>query len=150
MNGYVINKSPLWAHAMKREIRPNGKIDINDLYEQYGEKHNLAEGDEFINWLKNVKLKGGRWSIILDDTPNAGVDKSEKSTENSNVTPIVKDKMEIEDIVNLTVRKAREVIPEMSDLKTLRIALRDASKMANRDSLCRILRKRVQELEQYS
>jgi hypothetical protein len=58
--------------------------------------------------------------------------------------------MEMEDIVNLTVRKAREVIPEMSDLKTLRIALRDASKMANRDSLCRILRKRVQELEQYS
>lgn len=150
MNGYVINKSPLWAHAMKREIRPNGKIAISELYEQYGEKHNLAKGDEFINWLKNVKLKGSRWTVVLDDAANAGVDKPEKSTEYGNVAPIVKDKMEVEDIVNLTVRKAREVIPEMSDLKTLRIALRDASKMSNRDSLCRILRKRVQELEQYS
>lgn len=149
MNGYVINKSPLWVHAMKREIRPNGKVTINDLYKQYGKKHNLAEGEEFVNWLKNVKLKDDRWAIVLDDS-NQGVKNSESDVEHSNVAPIVENKMDIEDIVNLTVRKAREVIPEMSDLKNLRLALRDASKMANKDNLCRILRKRVQELEQYS
>ena len=149
MKGYVVNKSPLWAHAMKREIRPNGRVKISDLYKQYGKKHNLKKGEEFINWLRTVKLKGDRWSLVLEDD----IKETEtvfEDNRNDNVTPIVPNKLSIEDITNLTVRAAREVVPELSDLKTLKLALRDASQLANKDSLCRILRKRVQELQQIS
>ncbi len=149
MNGYVINRSPLWTHAMKREIRPNGKIEISDLYKQYGKKHNLEEGEEFINWLKTVKLKGDRWSIVLNESIKK-IENNNSENYSDNVAPIVPTKISVEDIINLTVRKAREIIPDISDLKTLKVALRDASKLANKDSLCRILRKRVQDLERYS
>jgi hypothetical protein len=149
MNGYIINRSPLWTRAMKREVRPNGKIKINDLYAQYGKKHNLKEGEEFINWLKLVKLKGGEWDVITEDEEILNT--TEDNYTNDNVVPIVPNsKLSVEEISLLTVRAAREIVPEITDLQVLKMALRDTSKMANKDNLCRMLRKRVQELEQYS
>ena len=55
MKGYVLNSAPIWAHVMKRAVGPGAKISLDDLYEQYGKKHGLAEGEEFVEWLKSVK-----------------------------------------------------------------------------------------------
>jgi len=57
MNGYVINKSGLWAHAMKRSVGPGQKVPLDDLYDQYGKKHGLTKGDEFVKWLRTGKLR---------------------------------------------------------------------------------------------
>ena len=57
MEGYVRNKSSVWRHAMKRSVGPGHKIALDELFEQYGGKHDLEEGQPFIEWLRQVKLR---------------------------------------------------------------------------------------------
>lgn len=170
LGGYVKNISPLWAHAMKRAIGPGHTIPLDELYAQYGEKHELNAGDEFIMWLKEVKLRdSNKWKIFnADDTPyKSGVNApkerpaeevqapvkddtvSEKRSESrgDNVAPAVTKGLDVMDVVELSVRKAREVIPKITDIQLLRYAVKEANQRAQKDSLVRILRKRIQELE---
>ena len=163
--GYVKNKTHLWAHTMKRSVGPGAKIPLMELYDQYGAKHDLEAGEEFILWLRDVKLRDReKWQIFLEDNkpfeeiPEAKETKEEPKVQGSTVVktdksrgenvapPVVKD-MEVGDVVGLTVRKAREVVPTIQDLKLLKYAVAEANQLSDKDSLCRILRKRIQELE---
>jgi len=163
MNGYVRNMSPVWAHALKREVGPGKEIALAELYNDYGKKHKLAEGEEFIAWLRNVKLKDReKWKIVFvpneektikedDISPDISPEVKEKA-EVPEVTevprsPLVPKNMEVADIVGLSVRKAREVVPQVRDLTLLRYALAEANNLAGKDSLCKILRKRIQEIQ---
>ena len=165
MIGYVQNITSVWAHAMKRAIRPGGKIDLDELYEQYGAKHAIEEGKPFVEWLKSIKLRDpNRWKVVYDDGTRVipevvteanntveGVVKEEESRINNrktdHVTPIVPKGMSVSDLVGLPVRKARDMMPQLTDVKLLQYALQQASSLANKDSLCRILRKRITELK---
>jgi hypothetical protein len=159
MNGYVKNVSNIWTHAMKRSVGPGATIPLDELYDQYGKKHDLAEGQEFVQWLKQVKLKdSSKWKIHLTEnqTAQTATEEVEKAIEKepkpkrdlgSYTTPIVKKEMEVADVVGLSVRKAREVVPGIMDLNLLKYALQEANQLAGKDSLCRILRKRVRELQ---
>jgi hypothetical protein len=49
--------------------------------------------------------------------------------------------------VLLSVRKARDAMPRMTDVALLKYALEEARPRAGKDSLCRILEKRIQELQ---
>lgn len=165
MIGYVQNITSVWAHAMKRAIRPGGKIDLDELYEQYGTKHAIEEGKPFVEWLKSIKLRDpNRWKIVYDDGTRVipeviteanntveGVVKEEESRINNrktdHVTPIVPKGMSVSDLVGLPVRKARDMMPQLTDVKLLQYALQQASSLANKDSLCRVLRKRITELK---
>ena len=173
MEGYVRNKSPIWRHAMKRSVGPGEKIPLTDLYEQYGIKHNIEEGEPFIDWLRYVKLKDVNvWEIkcansseqvpepvekvaVVEKTPKKAPKKQETKNESRHIlkkespsNDFVKDTTgSIEEIVNLSVRDARERLSRLTDLKTLKYALHAASTLANKDTLCRMLKKRVQELE---
>jgi len=64
-----------------------------------------------------------------------------------NVAPMVEKGMDVMDVVNLTVRPARETIPKINDIKLLKYALKEANQLAGKDSLCRIIRRRISELE---
>jgi len=147
MEGYVINKSAMWMHAMKRAVAPGGKIPINELYVQYGEKHDLARGEEFISWLRNVKLKNNdMWGIISEDEAIAE-EKIEIVEKVIDITTLKPKDMDISDVVSLSVRQAREIIPKVTDVKLLKYALSEAKPRAGKDSLCRILMKRIKELD---
>ncbi len=147
MEGYVINKAPMWMHAMKRSVSPGGKIPISELYDQYGKKHDLAEGDEFISWLKNVKLKNSdMWGVVLEDEAVVE-EKVEIEEKRVDITTLKIKDMSISDVVSLSVRQAREIIPKTTDVKLLKYALSEAKPRAAKDSLCRILMKRIKELE---
>jgi len=162
MNGYVLNKQPVWAHVLKRKVKPGGKIPLAEIYNEYGVKHGLSEGEEFIGWLRSVKLRDiEKWKIVYvseeeekaiekdkDISPiDISIDEKVGSKQPDNVTPLVAKKMEVADVVNLSVRKAREVIPKVIDLNLLKYSLQEASPLAGKDSLCRILRKRIQEIQ---
>lgn len=159
MEGFVKNISTEWAYAMKRSVRPGGEIPLNELFEQYGTKYDMEPGDEFIEWLQNIKLKNtDRWRIVYefkdskkDKMPEKSVEKIEKKLETKSIsqmtTPMVAKKMQIEDVVNLTVRKAREVLPKVNDLQLLKYSLNEARQLADKDSLCRLLHKRIRELQ---
>lgn len=156
MNGYVKNMSPVWAHALKREVGPGNEIQLDELYKDYGKKHGIAEGEEFIAWLRNIKLQNReKWKIIFvsDEEKTVKEDKVFPETEEKIKTaeiprsPLVPKNMEISDITSLSVRKAREVIPTIRDLNLLRYSLSEARQLANKDSLCKILRKRIQEIQ---
>lgn len=154
MNGYVINISAMHMHVMKRSVRPGQKIPLADLYKQYGEKHDIAEGEDFVGWLKAVKLKDTtKWRIVLaDETNNVKKDKVAEIEDVptnivDNIVPPVATKMEVKDIVMLSVRKAREVLPKITDLKLLKYAFQEANQLAGKDSLCNIMRKRIRDLE---
>ena len=157
--GFVKNMTHVWAHTMKRAVGPGAKIPLHELYEQYGVKHNLKPGKEFVVWLRDVKLRDrNKWQIFLEDnkpfeetetsstteTPKEPVDSKSRG---ENVAPIVKKEMDVMDVVNLTVRPAREIVPTINDIKLLKYALREANQLSGKDSLCRILRRRIQELE---
>jgi len=150
MEGYVINKSIGWRHAMKRSIGPGHKIELDDLYEQYGAKHELSEGVEFVDWLRQIKLSDhSTWGVVYNDGTNpveeVKVKKDEKAAEL--VQPIMKKEMEVSDITGMSVREARDALKKITDLKILTYALSEANQMANKDTLCLMLRKRIQVLE---
>jgi hypothetical protein len=168
MKGYIENVSPGWRHALKRTVGPGSRIQLKDLYEQYGRKHDLKAGNEFVEWLRSIKLKDEKvWKVVYDvsskklksNSKASGTsvvkDEKQKTVEVSDqgvfgVTPTVSTtKMEINDIVALSVRKAREVVPEITDIKLLKYAKQEANQRPGKDSLCNILRKRIQELETY-
>jgi len=156
MKGYIQNKTHIWTHAMKRSIGPNAKVDLKELYEQYGTKHNLKKGEEFVNWLRTVKLRDtARWRIVSD---NAEIQGEENQQEFQAPQPIRRDagnkvekvnikELEIKDVVGLSVRKAREVLPNVTDLNLLKYSAQEANQLANKDTLVRMLRKRIQELD---
>lgn len=169
MNGYVKNMTHLWSHVMKRSVGPGATIPLQELYEQYGARHGLEEGAEFVNWLKEVKLRDrDRWQIFNDDDKPYGEVSKAKSKEGDVVkeqglpeaetkakaqsrgdsqTPMVAKELTVEDIVELSVRNAREVIPHINDIKLLKYAENTANQRAGKDSLRRILMKRISELE---
>jgi len=158
---------------MKRSIGPSAKIPLTDLYEQYGKKYGIAEGQEFVGWLRSVKLRdAGKWRIILEEDLKSEI-KKEVSTE---VTDLVEDskeevtpasivvkkapeeipehikeptikEMNVKDVVGLSVRKAREVLPKIRDLNLLKYAMQEANQLSGKDSLCILLRKRIREIQ---
>lgn len=156
MDGYIVNKSNLWAHAMKRTIGPGPqhKVLLDDVYDQYGEKHGLEKGDEFVEWLKSIKLSDTtKWAIVYNDGKDSVQDEQRELTE-KDLQPVIKtsDKISpktinVQQVAALSVRKAREILPEVSDIKLLRYSLQEANKLANKDSLCRLIRKRITALE---
>jgi hypothetical protein len=170
MKGYVRNASNLWAHTMKRAVGPGAQIPLEDLYEQYGKKYNLAQGDEFIRWLQDVKLRNrDKWQILSEDgLPYVfgSLKKKDQETElqaqvevvaeevptaaksrGENVAPLVVKKLTVEDITGLSFRKAKDVLPNIMDVVLLKYAAQQANQLAGKDSLCRLIRKRIQELE---
>lgn len=165
MKGAVINKSTMWLHAMKRAVAPGGKIPLDELYDQYGKKHDIKKGKDFIEWLRNVKLRDNKnWQIILEEAKDVKTKldevkgkvedaaKEQKLPEPIELRRIDIEKLDIKhmsiaDVVSLSVRQAREVIPRVSDIKLLKYSLQEANPLSGKDSLCRILRKRISELE---
>ena len=156
MEGYVINATPVWVHAMKRAVAPGGKIYLKELYEQYGVKHGLAKGPEFVEWLRTVKLKDNkRWKFFLETSESTQTTEPTKTqvtkevikTGTDNVAPMVKNKLSVQDIVNMSVRTARESLSKVSDLNLLKYALQEANQLAGKDSLCKIIRKRIRDLQ---
>ena len=155
MNGYVKNKTHNWVHAMKRVIGPGIKISLSELYEQYGKKHGIHEGEPFVQWLREVKLNDrDKWEIILiNESDNSGdelvVEEFEGGIDkvHDNVAPLVPKKIEVGEIVELSVRKARDLMPKITDLNLLKYALQEANPRAGKDSLCNVLRKRIKELQ---
>ena len=163
MEGYVRNKSPIWRHAMKRAVGPGERIPLDDLYEQYGLKHEIAEGEDFIEWLRHVKLKDvNTWEIKVasgseEVKAEEKVTKPKKESKNESRQLLKKDSpsndfvkdsnLKVIDIVQLSVRDAREKLPRLTNVKDLKYSLHEASQLANKDTLCRMLKKRIQELE---
>ena len=152
MNGYLINRGPMWLHAMKRAIGPGAKVPLTELYDQYGPKHELEKGQEFVEWLKNVKLQGSdNWHVESAQEAEAAEVQEETPAEieerRIDITKVNPKDMEIAEVVNLSVRQAREVIPHVVDLKLLKYSMSEARPRPGKESLCRILRKRIRELE---
>lgn len=163
INGYVKSRQSVWAHVLKRNVEPGGEIPLDTLYAEYGKKHKLSEGQEFINWLKNVKLKdSSKWQIVFipdeeerqEVVEETNISQDTQYTQISpnivisddNITMAIKD-MGVPEIVELSVRKAREVVPKIRDLNLLKYSLSEASQRANKDSLCNLLRKQIRDLE---
>lgn len=156
MNGYVMNKTTVWRHAMKRTIGPGQKISLDDLFKQYGEKHGLEEGAPFVEWLRNVKLRDtSMWEIIYSDSASAPeatqAPEVKESVINADktelVVPFVKKPLEPRDIVNMTVRDARDKLKKITDLDLLKYAYSEVRQLSNKDTLSRMLMTRIKDLE---
>ena len=145
---------------MKRTVGPGAKIPLDDLYAQYGERHNLKKGKEFVQWLQDVKLRDkSNWRIFkADDMPyEEASPKSEpkeeapvvetKKTRGDNVATIVTKEITVDEIVELSVRKAREIVPKIHDIQLLTYAENQANQRVGKDSLRIILMKRIEELK---
>lgn len=151
MKGYVKNRTHNWIHATKRAIGPGVKISLSKLYDQYGKKHEIEEGEVFVEWLRNVKFRDReKWEItLIDETVDKAVEVVEEPEESevTHVAPIVPKKLQVSDIVELSVRKARTLLPKITDLTLLKYALQEANPRAGKDSLCIVIRKRIKELQ---
>ena len=150
MDGYVKNVSSGWAHAFKRAVKPGAEIPLDELYTQYGKKYDLKKGNEFVNWLRTVKLKDtSRWKVIDVKVPETSVDEivSVKKQSPDTAKFVSPKHMTVADVVELSVRPARELLPQISDVKLLKYALQEANPRSGKESLCRLLHKRILELE---
>jgi hypothetical protein len=158
MNGYVQNKTTVWRHAMKRTIGPGHKVALDDLFKQYGAKHELEAGAPFVEWLRNVKLRDGSiWEVVYDETspeqaveatPEYEVKELVNTMDKTNlVVPFVKKPIEPKDIVNMTVRDARDKLKKITDLDLLKYAYNEVRQLSNKDTLARMLMIRIKDLE---
>jgi len=148
MNGYVKNKTSAWRHAMKRAVGPGDKIELNELYKQYGEKHNIEKGTPFVAWLQQVKLRDSTvWEVVYNEDNGIVDDNEVVIVKEMSPPPMVKKEIGVQEIVDLSVRQARERLPKISDLDLLKYAFSQANQLANKDTLCKMLRKRIRELE---
>ena len=147
MDGYIKNKTSMWTHALKRNIGPGQKVSLDELYEQYGEKHDIEEGPLFVKWLRSIKLSDKQvWGIVYNEE-GTEPQKADDSQETPVAVPLVKKDIEIEDVISWSVREARDKLKKFTDLKTLKYSLLQANQLANKDTLCRMLRKKISELE---
>jgi len=155
MDGYIKNKTSMWSHAMKRNIGPGQEVSLDELYEQYGPKHDIEEGLPFVKWLRSIKLSDkDMWEVVYneEETKPRKVDKTkdvkvDDSLETPAAVSFVKKGVEIDDVVNWSVRQARDELKKFTDLKMLKYSLGQANQLANKDTLCRMLRKKISELE---
>lgn len=173
MNGYIKNKSVYWRHAMKRSIGPGHEIPLDELFDQYGVKHEIKEGKPFVDWLRNVKLKDDTvWGIVytennIEDSKEENLvsskevkdnnivkdkkGKRNKSSKNSDMASslpsFVKKDLSPEDIANFTVREARIELKKITDIRLVKYAYELARQLSNKDSLCNMLRRHIQDLE---
>lgn len=171
MNGHVKNITGRPLYALKRHILPGKEIPLSELYKEYGEKHGIERGQPFADWLRQVKLPNKQvWEILYEDSLKEEnkvtvtaqimqvVDGDEEQSEEKkeglsneekvkSAIPRVKNEWEVEDIVALTVSKAREEIPKIRDKKLLSWALNVARQTPNKETVCRILEKRIDELK---
>lgn len=145
MNGYVRNISRVWKHAMKRSVAPNQKIDLDVLHEEYGQRHDIPEGREFVEWLRNVKLKDtGSWEIVYKEDWEA----KENGQEEVNDKTVEKD--EAEELVEMSVRQAKERLKNVISPIVLRRALEIARVRPQKETMTIMLRKRLKEIESFS
>lgn len=150
MNGYVKNITHEWAYAMKRAVKPGGEIPLDELYEQYGRKYNIGPDEAFVRWLTGTKLKDKqKWKVLfsLDANEDLGGGGEDAKVGISSVAPMVTKSMTVEDVVSLSVRKARIVLPKITDLNLLKYALSEVTQLANKDYLYRMIHKRITELQ---
>lgn len=158
MNGYVTNKTTVWRHAMKRTIGPGHRVSLDDLFKQYGAKHGLEEGAPFVEWLRNVKLRDTSiWEVVYNESAQAQVAEAASESEvreqindtdpTNLVVPFVKKPLEPSDIVNMTVREARDRLKKITDLDLLKYAYNEVRQLANKDTLGRMLMTRIKDLE---
>ena len=146
--GYLKNKHHLGGHIMKRYVAPQGQIPLEELYQQYGAKHGFSRDESFLTWLREVKLKDTeRWVIVEDKEDFSDLLKEKEELEAEGVLDKRPADMQISEIADLSVRKAREALPLISDQRIIKYALREASQRPNKDSLCNLLRKRLLELQ---
>ena len=154
MEGFVKNVTSEWSYAMKRSVKPGGEIPLKELFEQYGKKHDMKPDEEFVDWLRDIKLRDtNKWKIVFDFKDGSGKEALESIEEQTkisvvsdNISSVAARQLQVEDLVNLTVRKARNVLPKVMDLNLLKYSLTEARQLADKDSLCRLLVKRVKEL----
>jgi hypothetical protein len=170
MKGYIKNITGRPLYALKRHILPGKNIDIATLYIEYGEKHGIEKGQPFVDWLRNVKLPSEQmWEIQYDGMDEPKLDEENKVTVVAQITqvedgadtsvklsnlekvesgtPFIKKEWEIAEIVDLTVKKAREEIPKIRNKRLLSHALNVATQTPNKETICRILEKRIDELK---
>ncbi len=156
MEGYVKNIQPGWVHSMKREVGPGEKIPLSSLYDQYGKKHGIEEGDKFVSWLRDVKLKDtSKWQIVCatDEVKEEHTAEAEQvpitnaEIRKFSVRNVQKADLSVEDVVELSVRNAKKILPSIRDVKLLKYAYQEANVRAHKESLTRMLRKRIGELE---
>jgi len=173
MNGYIKNISKRPLYALKRHLMPDVAVSLDELYKVYGDKHGLEKGQPFADWLRQVKLPDEqKWEIHFEETEEMEateeVEEMQKVTITAQLTevvdgaerkeglsneekaqsarPMIKNEWEVDDIVNLSVRQAREEIPKIRDKKTLSYALNVARQKPNKETVCNILEKRIDEL----
>jgi hypothetical protein len=153
MRGFVKNISTEWQYAMKRSVRPGGEIPLKELFEQYGKKYNIKPNNDFVEWLHNIKLRNkDKWRVVYDSKNKTKLSKEKLIIDEPVPSNIETDnktikQLQVEDLTSLTVRKAREVLPKIMDLNLLKYSLTEARQLSEKDSLCRLLTKRVKELQ---
>jgi len=153
MEGYVRNKSPLWRHAMKREVGPGEKIPLDSLYSIYGTKHGIPEGSPFVAWLKEVKLKDRDvWEVAYAEDGSGeqlkeSVDDINISTSTKQRSSFIKSELTAEDIIDMSVRTLRERLDKITDLKLLKRALSIANQLQGKETLCKLLRNRIKLID---
>lgn len=158
MKGYVKNIGRLWRHALKHSIAPGEKVPLDLLFEEYGAKHGFEPGKAFADWIMNIKLKDPSvWEVVYEDeatTVGASIVEAtdapqgpEKNQMPVTTSPIVKKDLGVIDIINMSVRTARADLRKITDLNLLKHALSEARQLAGKDTLCIMLKRRVQELE---
>lgn len=149
--GYLKNKYHLGGHIMKRYVAPNGQVPLEELYKQYGPKHGLPRDESFIVWLREVKLKDSdRWVVVDEDDlveTNKLLAEEKKLVEEDATLDKKPSDLQVSELAELSVRKARAALPQIADQRILKYALKEASQRPNKDSLCNLIRKRLSELQ---
>ncbi len=89
MKGYLQNESDQAYFKLQRQIPPGAKVTLEAAYKSVGKSSGLAEGIEFVKWLRENVLTRGVWGIYEEDGKVFG---EEVKLPKTKATPTVKAK----------------------------------------------------------
>lgn len=157
MKGYIKNISSLPKYLFKNHLLPGDALDLKEVFSLYLLEGRQKDLTSFKEWLTPFVSDTNVWEVVFDDESSerkAAAQSEGTTTKKREASEVFKDVVSsprkktytVEDIVGFTVAEAKERLPKIRDRKLLRAAVSVASKRPKKETLCRLLYKRLDEI----
>jgi len=154
IKGTVRNESGRAKHKFKKNILPGQEVPLSYLYKLYKNKYCGKFDLEFIDWLKENKVKEGSGftviieKIVEEDTSNEESKPQGELVEVSSVANKIHPlKLTSRQIAELKIKdEPKKIIPQIMSIHKLRRALTMCKDRPGKETLTKLIRERITEL----
>jgi len=168
VKGYIVNNTGRSKHIFKKTVYPGQTVSIERAYNMVGSK--VPEGNSFIEWLEEYLPEGWEVNVVKQEMSDATggrmyketltaipvVEEAKEEASEKTVsdapsleysTPRAISKMSARDIYNLRIKdNPRRLLKNINSIHKLRRALSLCKNDSRKETLSRLIKGRIKEL----